>query len=61
MPIAAGFGISSAAQAREIGAIADGIVIGSAVVKMINENRDDKDMIRIVSDYTKAIKAALRS
>ena len=59
MPIAVGFGISSVAQAKEIGALADGIVIGSAVVKLIDENRNNSKMTEIVSDYTKTIKEAL--
>ena len=44
MPIAVGFGISNAAQAKEIGALADGIVIGSAVVKLIDENRNNSEL-----------------
>ena len=60
LPIAVGFGISNAAQAKEIGALADGIVIGSAVVKLIDENRDNDNLVKIVSDYTKAIKKALQ-
>lgn len=60
MPIAVGFGISSAAQAKEIGAVADGVVIGSAIVKLIDENRNSSELINIVSDYTREIKEALR-
>jgi tryptophan synthase alpha chain len=60
MPIAVGFGISSAAQAKEIGAVADGIVIGSAVVKLIDENRNNSELVKIISDYTKSIKKVLR-
>ncbi len=59
MPIAVGFGISNAAQAKEIGALADGIVIGSAVVKLIDENRNNSELVRIVADYTREIKNAL--
>jgi tryptophan synthase alpha chain len=60
MPIAVGFGISTAAQAKEIAALADGIIIGSAVVKLIDENRNNSKLIKIVSAYTKEIKRALR-
>lgn len=59
MPIAVGFGISNASQAAEIGAIADGIVIGSAVVKLIDENRNNADFVKIVSDYARKMKDAL--
>jgi len=59
MPIAVGFGISSAEQAKAIGALADGIVIGSAMVKLIDENRNSSELLKIVSDYAKEIKKAL--
>lgn len=59
MPIVVGFGISNAVQAKDIGALADGIVIGSAIVKLIDENRNNSELIKIVSDYTREIKEAL--
>jgi tryptophan synthase alpha chain len=33
LPICVGFGISTPAQARAVGEIADGVVVGSALVK----------------------------
>ena len=38
LPLCVGFGISNAAQARRIGALADGIVVGSAIVKAAGES-----------------------
>jgi tryptophan synthase alpha chain len=38
LPICVGFGISNADQARRIGALADGIVVGSAIVKAAGES-----------------------
>jgi len=60
MPIVVGFGISSAAQAEEIAVFADGIVIGSAVVRLIDENRNHSELMKIIADYTKEIKKRLR-
>ncbi len=60
MPIAVGFGISSAAQAEEIAIFADGIVIGSAVVRLIDENRNNSELMKIIADYAKEIKKRLR-
>ena len=60
MPIAVGFGISNAKQAKAIGAVADGIVIGSAVVKLIDENRNNRELVKVISNYTREIKEALR-
>ncbi len=59
VPITVGFGISTPQQAKAIGAHADGVVIGSAVVKLIDENRTAARMIKIVSDFTRKIKTAL--
>jgi tryptophan synthase alpha chain len=60
LPIAVGFGISRPQQAREIGHFADGVVIGSAVVRLIDENKNNPDLVRIVSNYAHEIKNALR-
>jgi tryptophan synthase alpha chain len=38
LPIAVGFGISTAEQAREVAKVADAVVVGSAIVKKIGEN-----------------------
>jgi tryptophan synthase alpha chain len=40
MPLAVGFGISTGAQAHEAAALADGVVVGSAIVRAIEEGRD---------------------
>jgi tryptophan synthase alpha chain len=60
LPIAVGFGISKPQQAREIARFADGVVIGSAVVRLIDENKNNRDLVKIVSVYASEIKKALR-
>lgn len=60
LPIAVGFGISKPQQAKEIGKFADGIVIGSAVVSLIDENKNNRHLAKIVSDYIINIKKELR-
>lgn len=40
LPICVGFGISTPAQAKEVGALADGVVVGSALVKAAGESVD---------------------
>lgn len=37
LPVAVGFGISTPEQARVIGAVADGVVVGSALVRIMEE------------------------
>jgi tryptophan synthase alpha chain len=59
LPLAVGFGITNPKQAREISDIADGIVIGSAVMRLIDENKSNPDLVKIVSAYVTEIKQAL--
>jgi tryptophan synthase alpha chain len=40
LPICVGFGISTPAQAREVGRLADGVVVGSAIVRAAEEGAD---------------------
>jgi len=40
LPICVGFGISTPAQAREVGELADGVVVGSALVRAASEGPD---------------------
>jgi tryptophan synthase alpha chain len=60
LPVAVGFGISKPQQAREIARFADGVVIGSAVVRLIDENKNNPDLVKIVSGYVSGIKKVLR-
>jgi tryptophan synthase alpha chain len=36
-PLAVGFGLSTPAQARTVGALADGVIVGSALIKAVEE------------------------
>ncbi len=38
LPIAVGFGVSTPAQARAVGALADGVVVGSAIVRAAEDS-----------------------
>lgn len=42
LPVAVGFGISTAAQVKEAARSADGVVVGSALVNIIKENLDNR-------------------
>ena len=46
LPIAVGFGISQPQQAKEIARFADGVVIGSAIVRLIDENKNNRDLTK---------------
>lgn len=57
IPCAVGFGISTPDQARKIAEFCDGIIVGSAIVKICEVY--GKDCVPYVSDYVKRMKAAL--
>ena len=40
LPIAIGFGVNTPQQAREIGALGDAVVVGSAIVNTVRDNLD---------------------
>jgi len=58
LPLVVGFGISTPPQAREIASCADGVVIGSAFVRLIQEGSGN-DLINAASKYISDIKKAL--
>jgi tryptophan synthase alpha chain len=45
LPVVVGFGISTPEQARAVGAVADGVVVGSTLVNCISENLGNPDLI----------------
>ena len=59
LPVAVGFGISTPRQAGEIAAHADGVVVGSALVRLIDENREGDDLVSLVAGYAAEIKKSL--
>jgi len=60
LPVAVGFGIKDPKTARKISEFADGIIIGSSIVELIQENSHNRvKMIQTISKYAKAIKKSL--
>jgi len=51
-PVCVGFGISSPAQVKEVGAFADGVIVGSAIVRKIKENIGNPRMVSAVAGFT---------
>jgi tryptophan synthase alpha chain len=60
LPLVIGFGISTPAQAAEIASYADGIVVGSAFVNLIERNSGNENLIQIASSFVRDIKNALK-
>jgi len=55
-PVCVGFGVSTASQVKQISRIADGVIIGSAIVKIIKENIGKPDLVRKVSRFVKDLR-----
>ena len=60
LPVAAGFGISTPEQAAEAARAADGVVVGSAIVKMIGELGDTDEMVKRVRAFARSLREAAR-
>ena len=63
LPVAVGFGVRTAAQAAAVARVADGVVVGSAIVDAIaeahGEGRPPADAVRsIVNDLCLAVRTA---
>jgi len=62
LPIVAGFGIKNSKDVKEICEVVDGAVVGSAIVKIVEQNQDDeKKMLDLVNKFTKELKRAASS
>jgi tryptophan synthase alpha chain len=59
LPIAVGFGISNATQAREVARHADAVVVGSAIVDLIAKGGDKPAMIEKVDAFAKTLADAV--
>ncbi|HIQ99186.1 MAG TPA: tryptophan synthase subunit alpha [Candidatus Scybalocola faecavium] len=59
IPCAIGFGISNPQQAREMARVSDGVIVGSAIVKLCGEY--GQDCVPYVADFVKKMKAAVSS
>ena len=60
VPVVIGFGVSDPAQARAMGRLADGVVVGSAIVNRIAEGGSRKARADRVRRFVASLKRALR-
>jgi tryptophan synthase alpha chain len=54
-PVCVGFGISRPEQVRDISRVADGVIVGSAIVGKIKENIGKKDLVQKVSGFVRML------
>ena len=60
-PVSVGFGISTPEQATQVAQIADGVIVGSAIVNVIEDNMDNETKLlaavkRFASDLAAGVK-----
>lgn len=59
LPLAVGFGISRPEHAASVGAIADGVVVGSAFVRLVEESAGSAELEQRIESLARALRAAL--
>jgi len=60
VPVAVGFGISSAADAAAVGSFADAVVVGSALVKVVAAYGSSPELAEQAGAFIRALKQSLR-
>jgi tryptophan synthase alpha chain len=58
LPVCVGFGISTAKDVAAVAAMADGVVIGSAFERLIEENINQPNLLDLIGKKTSEYKAA---
>jgi tryptophan synthase alpha chain len=63
LPVCIGFGISGPDQVRQLSSVADGLIVGSAIVRRLVEaiNRPRAEIVREIGQFTSELAQALES
>jgi tryptophan synthase alpha chain len=59
-PLCVGFGIARPDQAAAVGRIADGVIVGSAIVRLVEQRAGSPTLVTDVGDFIAQLKAPLR-
>jgi tryptophan synthase alpha chain len=60
VPVAVGFGIATPQDVARVAGLADGVIVGSAIVRQIEQYRDDPQMPHRVGQFVRSLKDATR-
>lgn len=55
-PVCVGFGVSTPGQVRDIRKFADGVIVGSAIVRKIRDNKNSPSLLKKVGAYVRSLK-----
>ena len=58
-PICVGFGVSSPQQVKQLSKVADGVIVGSAIINEINKSKNKKEICTRATRFVKKLKVAL--
>jgi len=58
-PVAVGFGVATPEDAANVAAIADGVIVGSAIVKQIAAHQQEPAMVKYVAEFVRSLKTAM--
>jgi tryptophan synthase alpha chain len=61
LPIAVGLGVSNPAQASEVAHYADGVIVGSAFIKLVLESSNLEEAIPKVRELAEQLSAGVRT
>ena len=61
VPVAVGFGVATPDDAAKVAAIADGVIVGSAIVKLIAAHQQKPEMVKHVGEFVRSLKTAMRA
>jgi tryptophan synthase alpha chain len=59
-PVCVGFGVSTPEQVAAVGRLADGVIVGAAIVRAIEEHSGTSALVEKVGDFIASLKAPLR-
>jgi len=59
-PVCVGFGVSSPRQAASVARVSDGVIVGSAVIKLIEKNLGSRDMVSNVGRFARSLRKAVK-
>lgn len=58
LPLAVGFGVSTPEQVRLVSRVADGVIVGSAIVSLLEQTAGQADQLERAGDFVASLKAA---
>jgi tryptophan synthase alpha chain len=60
LPVAVGLGVSTREQAKSVAKYADGVIVGSAFIKLLLNAKDEQSGLKAVSDLAKELAMGVR-